>query len=780
MSETVTQRLAGMRHVELTIRGTVQGVGFRPFIYRLARELMLRGWVRNSGRGVVVRLCGIEESVECFLRTVPKEKPAAARIEEISVSELPHEQYSEFSILRSAECEQRFTQVSPDLALCRDCARELHEMSDRRFAYPFINCTQCGPRFTIIQDVPYDRPFTTMSKFEMCSECKAEYESPVDRRFHAQPVACSACGPTLEWYGNDGGEWTKICVVGDVIHAAARELFNGKIALIQGIGGFHLACDARNEAAVRVLRQRKGRDRKPFAVMFADRRQLRNWCAVGMRELEAIGSAAAPIVLLKKTATCEAAQSVSPEMPTLGAMLAYSPLHALLLEECGFPLVMTSANRSDEPIQYRREEAFDAMRGIADFALVHNRAIEMFADDSIVRVIGKQPRVFRRSRGFVPTAISLHEQFSRSILAFGADLKNTFCIAKERSAILSQHMGDLEGDCAIEQEQRALAHFLKLYHVNVEAVACDLHPDYSSTRLAEEFAQERSIPLIRVQHHHAHLAACLAEAHRDEATLGVCLDGTGYGTDGTIWGGELLYGEFGSFRRIGHLKAVPLLGNDRVAREPWRMALAWLDASFDLRANEPRLPLLAAVRRDFGEQAIATLLNARLGDSFPVTSAAGRLFDAVAALLFFGTRKQYEGEAAMQLEHLTSPYIQPAYDMTLEQEGGAWVLSPVPMMRELVYDLESGVSKGVIARRFMEGFAEGLVDLSLLAADETGCHAVALSGGCFQNAMLHERLTALLTERGLDVLAHQTIPANDGGIALGQACIANAQLRGRL
>lgn len=768
-----------MRHVELTIRGTVQGVGFRPFVYRLARELMLRGWVRNSGRGVIVRLFGAEDSVERFVRAVPQEKPEAARIDEIALSELPHEHYDEFTILHSSESAETFTQVSPDLAMCRDCARELHEISDRRFAYPFTNCTQCGPRFSIIKDVPYDRPMTTMSEFAMCAECAAEYDSPVDRRFHAQPVACSKCGPTLEWLTNSGGEWSAQCHRIEAIHAAARELKQGKIVLIQGIGGFHLACDARNEAAVCELRRRKGRDRKPFAVMFADRRQLRSWCSVGLRELEAIGSPAAPIVLLKKSPACEAAHSVAPETPTLGAMLSYSPLHSLLLEECGFPLVMTSANRSEEPIQYRREDALDAMKEIADFALVHDREIEMFADDSIVRVIGKQSRIIRRSRGFVPTAISLREQFAKSILSFGADLKNTFCIAKEQSAILSQHLGDMEGERAIAQQQRALAHFLKLYHVKVEAVACDLHPDYSSTRLAEEFAESHAIPLVHVQHHHAHLAACLAETQRDEAVLGLCLDGTGYGTDGTIWGGELLYGDFRSFRRLGHLQSVPLLGNDRVAREPWRMALAWLDKSLDLRSNAPRIPLLAMIRKEFGEGAISALLTARLKANYPLTSAAGRLFDAVAALLFFGTRRQFEGEAAMHLEHQTSPYMQPAYDMSLEKEDDAWVLSPVPMIRELVRELEDGVSKPVIARRFLEGFAEGLVNLCSRAAGEMGSQTVALSGGCFQNAILHERVTALLTERGFEVLAHQIVPSNDGGIALGQACIANAQLRGR-
>lgn len=764
------------QHLEIRVSGTVQGVGFRPFVYRLAREHNLLGTVLNNSRGVVIRAQGSETSIRDFLFAIQSDAPPAARVDDVITEELPLDSYTEFRILPSELLDETFTQVSPDLALCDDCRRELLSDDDRRRGYPFINCTNCGPRFTIIRALPYDRPQTTMREFPLCDACRAEYENPADRRFHAQPVACDECGPHARFLIARGRTWESESANFDPIASAARALRLGKIVLIQGIGGFHLACDARDDETVRELRRRKQRDEKPLALMFPDEASLRACCDVSPVEWNLLTSAHAPIVLLRRKANAIVAESVAPENPCLGAMLPYAPLHVLLLKLFGSPLVMTSANLRDDPIAYETDDALARMSGIADAALVHDRPIHVFADDSVCKVIGDAARVWRRARGYVPEAVHVPVEFRAPTLAFGPQLKNTFCLGKKRFAILSQHCGDTESSLAAEFHERTLNHFLGLYDAKIELAVCDLHPDYSTTRLAENWCDARGVPLIRVQHHHAHLAACLAENETSERAIGLALDGTGYGTDGTIWGGEVLVGDFLSFERVAHLETVSMPGGEAAAREPWRMALAWLAAT--LGAEPERWPesFTGMLKREIGEASLRTLLDATRNDKlFPRTSSLGRLFDAAAALIFFGARRQYEGQAAMLLEHRISPAPASPYPMEILERNGRWILSPRVLFRELTNDLAKGVEAEVIARRFHEAIVENFCRVCEFVRENTKVNTVALCGGCFQNEFLHVNFERRLAALGFRVLSHRQVPPGDGGVSLGQAVIANAQ-----
>ncbi|MDD5088065.1 MAG: carbamoyltransferase HypF [bacterium] len=763
------------QHLEIRVSGTVQGVGFRPFIYRLAREHDLLGTVLNNSRGVVIRAQGSEPALREFLSAIPSGAPPAARVDQVTARELPLDSYTEFRILPSETEGETFTQVSPDLALCDDCRRELVSDDDRRRGYPFINCTNCGPRFTIIRALPYDRPQTTMREFPLCDACRAEYDNPADRRFHAQPVACDDCGPHARFLIARGHTWETESANFRPISSAARALRLGRIVLIQGIGGFHLACDARDENTVRELRRRKQRDEKPFALMVPDEASLRACCEVSSVEWKLLTSRRAPIVLLRRKENAPVAESVAPGNPGLGAMLPYAPLHVLLLREFGGQLVMTSANLRDDPIAYETDDALARMAGIADAALVHDRPIHMFADDSVCKVIGGAARVWRRARGYVPEAVHVPVPFRVPTLAFGPQLKNTFCLGKQSFAILSQHGGDTESALAAEFSERALNHFLRLYDADIRLAACDLHPDYSTTRLAETWCAARGVPLVRVQHHHAHLAACLAENETNERAIGLALDGTGYGSDGTIWGGEALAGDFSSFARLAHLDTVPMPGGDAAAREPWRMALAWLADTFGKEPERRAKRFMDALRSEIRDDSLRALLEATQREGlFPRTSSLGRLFDAVAALVFFGARRQYEGQAAMLLEYLISPAPAVPYPMDVVERNGRWILSPKPLFQELTRDLERGVAAEIIARRFHEGIVAGFCRVCDLARERTGLNTVALSGGCFQNEFLHTNCEKRLTDSGFRVLTHRQVPPNDGGVALGQAVIANA------
>lgn len=762
-------------HLLIQVSGTVQGVGFRPFVFGLARSHRIAGNVRNHSGGVTIHAQGTASGVQAFLCALKTAAPPAARIETISTAPLPLNSFTDFSILASEVMPRASTHVPPDLALCSACRAELSDRADRRFEYPFINCINCGPRFTIIESLPYDRPLTTMRGFALCDACRVEYTNPADRRFHTQPVSCPDCGPKLTFKTAVPDGWRDE-TADDPLTAAAAAIDAGRIVLIQGIGGFHLACDARREDVVQILRQRKRRDEKPLAVMYPSLEDAAADCEISTPERDALLSVRAPIVLLRKLAHCSLAPSIAPDNPRVGVMVPYSPLHALLLRRHPPPIVLTSANLSDEPIAYQTEDALSRMKGIADAALLHDRPIHMFADDSVMRVVRGKPRVWRRSRGFVPEAVKVRPPFHAPVLAFGPHLKNTFCLGIGDNALLSQHLGDLENAHSLRAHAAAVDHLLRLYSADVRRAACDLHPDYASTRLAEEWSALHGVPLVRVQHHHAHLAACLAEHGCMQPVIGLCLDGTGYGTDGSIWGGEVLIGDARSFRRFAHLEEVPLLGGEAAAREPWRMALAWLYETFGDEWQAIPLPWIEQVRRDIGTAALSALLNPRLRlGIFPRTSSLGRLFDAVASLTVFGLRPQFEGQAAMLLEGVMATTEEAPYPMEISTRHHETILSATPLLRALLADLAAGIPAPVISRRFHEAVVDGYARLCGLARNHTGLQAVALTGGCFQNAFVLAGLEERLDRDGFEVLSHADIPAGDGGVALGQAVIANAQ-----
>ncbi|RPH94636.1 carbamoyltransferase HypF [candidate division KSB1 bacterium] len=763
-------------HVLIRVSGVVQGVGFRPFIYNLAKRHGLAGTVLNDSRGVEIHAQGTREVVTAFIAAIRDEAPAAARIDELLISEHALEVFAGFRILASETTANAFTHVSPDLAICTDCRRELEDARDRRYAYPFINCTNCGPRFSIIRALPYDRPQTTMREFALCGDCRSEYENPENRRFHAQPVACEQCGPKLRLLNCRAGSWIDTAANHSAIAQAVKLLRDKHILLLKGIGGFHLACDACDDNAVNELRTRKRRDEKPFAVMFPDVESLKQACAVSDVEWRFLNSPRAPILLLKRQGTSLLSEAVAPKNPYVGAMLPYSPLHVLLLIEFGKPLVMTSANLSDEPIAFCNDDALTRMAGIADGALVHDRAIEMFADDSVVKVIGGAARVWRRSRGYVPESVHVPIPFGKQTLAFGPQMKNTFCLGKQDFALLSQHLGDLDSEHAIRAQQKALDHFLKLFDARIELLACDLHPDYTTTHLAEAWTERSGVPLVRVQHHHAHLAACLAENGQKERAIGITLDGTGFGADGSIWGGEILVGDFRSFERAAHLQETFMPGGELAAKQPWRMALAWMYEAFGEPRNWPETAWQLSLQKELSKNGIDDLLNSALQlKAFPRTTSMGRLFDAAASLTFFGMKKQHEGQAAMLFEGMMSNERQEPYPFELRSISDGLVISPVPMIRALIEDISKRVSPSVISKRFHEGLTDVLSRAAEAIRDKSGITLAALSGGCFHNTFLHESLAERLQQLGFDVITHREVPPNDGGVSLGQAVIANAQ-----
>src|ERR671921_455343 len=675
---------------EISVRGIVQGVGFRPFIYALARRHGLGGLVRNDAEGVHIEAEGAPEELDLFLREIEVEAPPLAVIEAVAWRPLAVLDEGEFRIEESREGAQRRALISPDVATCEDCLGELFDPTNRRYRYPFTNCTNCGPRFTITRSVPYDRATTTMSHFEMCPECHREYDDPSDRRFHAQPNACPVCGPQVRLLDRFGHELRSRPE--DPILRAGRMLRGRAILAIKGLGGYHLACDPFDERAVRTLRGRKVRQDKPFALMARDLGQVRELCLLGPEEENLLTSPAHPIVLLQRRDGSGVAEEVAPRQSTLGIMLAYTPLHYLLLEGAGIPLVMTSGNNSDEPIAYRDEEACEQLGDIADYFLINDRAIHMRTDDSVVRVAGNEPYPLRRSRGFAPAPLRMAESFDRHTLACGGELKNTFCVARERQAFLSHHIGDMENYETLRSFREGVEHYCRLFDVQPELVAHDLHPEYLSTKYAREL-EEAGLPAVGVQHHHAHIASCLADNERPagERVIGVALDGTGYGTDGAVWGGEFFGGSVSEgFVRRAHLEYVPLPGGSAAIRQPWRMALAHL---ITLYGEDEVLKLPLAVVREAGERnirLIARLVEHRLNT--PPTSSAGRLFDAVAALggVAGSGRATYEGQAAVELELAAHGPVAQGYPFVLRPEGEMWVVETGEITGGVVEDLLSG------------------------------------------------------------------------------------------
>jgi hydrogenase maturation protein HypF len=762
---------------EVSVRGIVQGVGFRPFVYALALRHGLAGLVRNDAEGVHVEVEGDAERLDLFLRGIEEEAPPLAVVEAVSWRPLAALGERGFRIEESREGFRRRALISPDVATCEECLREVFDPGDRRYRYPFTNCTNCGPRFTITRAVPYDRDTTTMSRFEMCLECRHEYDDPADRRFHAQPNACPACGPRVRLLDKFGHRLN--AKPDDPILRTARMLRGRAIVAVKGLGGYHLACDPFDERAVRTLRGRKVRQDKPFALMAKDLAQVRELCRVGSEEEALLTSPARPIVLLERRNASGIAEAVAPRQSTLGVMLAYTPLHHLLIADAGIPLVMTSGNNSDEPIAYRDQEAFEQIGEIADYFLVHDRPIHMRTDDSVVRVAGGETYPIRRSRGYAPAPLAVAEAFGRHVLACGGELKNTFCVAKARHVFLSHHIGDLENYETLRSFREGVEHFCRLFDVQPEVVAYDLHPEYLSTKYAREL-EEAGLPAVGVQHHQAHVASCLADngAPGGERVIGVALDGTGYGTDGAIWGGEFFEGSVEEgFARQGHLEYASMPGGSAAIRQPWRMALAQLVA---LYGEEDALKIPLALVRWVGErnaQLVARLVERKLNT--PPTSSAGRFFDAVAAMVGVpGTqRTTYEGQAAVELELAAEGPTDRGYQFRLRPEGEGWIVETGEIIRGVVEDLLVGRAKGGVSSRFHRTMAEVVVAGCEHIREAGGTTAVALSGGTFQNMLLLEQVVGLLEGKGFEVYRHRRVPANDGGLALGQAILADKFFR---
>jgi hydrogenase maturation protein HypF len=753
--------LAGRVRVAVRVEGTVQGVGFRPFVFSLATRLGLGGMVGNDTDGVFIELEGPAAIVREFMHSLEKDAPPLARIEKVSTRDLIPDGGNAFSIAASESGGPRRTLVSADSATCADCLAELADPADRRFRYPFINCTNCGPRFTIVKDVPYDRPLTTMAPFEMCAECAAEYHDPADRRFHAQPVCCPACGPAL-WLAGPGGER----LPGDPLAGAVAALRDGQVLAVKGLGGYHLAVDAGCAAAAAALRARKHREDKPFAVMVADVAVARALCEVDQTAAALLASPRRPIVLLPRRPDADVAAAVAPGNRQLGVMLPYTPLHHLLLAAVAGPLVLTSGNVSDEPIAYRDEEALSALSGLADAFLGHDRAIHIRADDSVVRAFGGREMLLRRSRGYAPDPVRMKRPFPRQVLACGAELKSTFCLAKDHYAFVSQHIGDLENVETLRSFTEGIEHFRRLFDVVPQLVAHDLHPEYLSTKYALDLADSTGIAVTGVQHHHAHIASCLADNGEAGPVIGVAFDGTGFGTDGTLWGGEFLVADLRGFERGGHLAAVPMPGGAAAIRQPWRMAASYLDA---VGGADPGLDVARRNERQWA----AVLSMARRGVNAPVSSSAGRLFDAAAALLGLRDTINYEGQAAIELEQLADPGERGSYRARVA-DGAPFVVHGSDLIAAVAEDLAAGVAREVIAARFHRAVVALITDGCLLLRERHGLGTVALSGGVFQNLLLLNGATAALEAAGFHVLLHSRVPCNDGGISLGQAVVAAA------
>jgi len=790
----------------------VQGVGFRPTVHRLALRHGLSGRVLNFAGGVVIEVEGAVEAVAAFARDLEREQPPIALIEDIRTEDLAPTGEPGFVIAgseRGAGAKAGPILVSPDVAVCADCERELYDSADRRCGHPFINCTNCGPRFTIIRDMPYDRPLTSMAAFPLCDRCRAEYEDITNRRYHAQPVACPHCGPRLSFVDADGRP------AADPLAAARRLLAEGRVVAVKGLGGFHLACDARSEAAVRRLRERKQREEKPLAVMSDCLETIREYAELPEWAEPLLTGARKPVVLLPKRHDADAqplAPSVAPDSASVGAMLPYTPLHHLLFRPAAerglrpapgpagagdrrpapqaFPrtLVMTSGNLSDEPLVTDNEEARARLAGIADGFLLHDRDIYIGCDDSVVRPTPVGTIVMRRARGYAPFPLRLLRE-EPAVLALGAHLKSTFCLLSRNYAYVGQHLGDLEDAPTLAYLQRSLAHFERLLEMRPEVFACDLHPDYLSSQYAERLAAERGLPLVRVQHHHAHIASTLAERRREGPVVGVACDGVGYGADGHIWGCEVLVADLTGYRRAGHLPYLPLPGGERAVREPWRVAAVLLEAAFgpdfaerlpkrahDLRQRLDEWPLLARM--------IAT------GTNSPLASSAGRLFDAVAALLGLQQEAAYEAQPAMRLEMVANlaPGNGPGaplartypYELRREEqcgtEAGHLLLDPLPIIRGIVEDLHAGRDVPGMAATFHDTFVLMLADAAEQVAAAEALHEVALGGGTFQNEWVLRKLTLGLQRRGLTVHTHEQVPCNDGGLSLGQALAAARQI----
>ena len=751
------------RRIEVV--GTVQGVGFRPWVYRIATQLGIHGQVRNDVGGVTVEAFGEPAALDGLLQALRSEHPPAAEIRSLQWEEIPPRDTEEFVIAPSLPGTGRRVSIPADLATCPACAEEIFDPSDRRHRYPFTNCTDCGPRFTIALDAPYDRPVTSMAGFVMCEACQREYDDPRDRRFHAQPNACPRCGPRLRLLDSRGKDLTSP----DPIHEVAAALRAGNVVAVKGLGGYHLAVDATSSEAVRLLRERKRRDAKPFAVMVGDLREARKLATLSEVEARLLESVERPIVLVpRKRVGRPLAPEVAPENPLVGLMLPYTPLHHLLLAEVERPLVMTSANLSDEPIIFEEAEALERLATIADLFLTHDRPIVTRCDDSVARVVAGAPVLLRRSRGYVPRPIPLARPVARPVLACGAQLKNTFCLAAGDVAVLGPHVGDLDQLEVSRSYEESIERMQKFLGCRPEVIAYDLHPDYASTR----YALERPEPVkVAVQHHHAHVASAIAEHGLDGPVIGVVFDGTGYGTDGSAWGGEVLVASVGAFQRSATLHPVALAGGERAIREPWRIGLALLLDAYD--GDPPGLWHFPAIPEDSGilvRQALTRGVNA------PKAHGMGRLFDGVGALVLGLGKSRYEGEVALAWNLAADSGTHGRYPFAIDTHSSVLELDLRPMVRALIEEHLVGVPPGRLAGKFHNTLAHATASLVGLVRERAGNLPVVLTGGCFQNARLAEGLKASL-EPEVKVYLHRQVPPGDGGIALGQVMVADATTR---
>jgi hydrogenase maturation protein HypF len=763
-------RVAGSEYPEtlktarkILIQGIVQGVGFRPHVYRLAQQWGLRGTVGNDARGVVIVAEGDDKSIQSFMDSILAEAPPLAAIDSVDATTIPLRKFADFTIAPSNGSADPFTLISPDVTICGDCLDELFDPGDRRYRYPFINCTNCGPRFTIITDIPYDRPNTTMSSFTMCDDCAGEYNDPANRRFHAQPNACPSCGPGVSLRGKD----LQPIAADDAIARTGEILKEGGIVAVKGLGGYHLACDATDDNAVKRLRERKRRIEKPFAVMVPDIEWLEKICLPSADEREFLESIQRPIVLIQRKTNSLISKAIAPGNDNIGVMLPYTPLHHLLLREAGIPLVMTSGNISEEPIAYTDADAFGRLIGIADYYLTHNRGIHMRCDDSVGAVLGGRKTMLRRARGYVPYPFRLSFRSESPVLAAGGHLKNTFCLIRNDYAFFSHHIGDLENFETLESFTGGIEHFKNLFSIQPGIIAYDMHPEYLSTK----YALERDVPVkIPVQHHHAHVASCMAENGIDGDVIGIAFDGTGYGTDGAIWGGEFLTASYERFERAAHFKYFPLPGGEQAVREPWRTGFSLLYSVFGGECGAIGIPFMESLSKKNLIPVLQKMIDRRINS--PLTSAAGRLFDGIAALCGIRENINYEAQAAIEFQMLADKNETGLYRYDLDTSAAPWKIIWGGIVKEVVNDIRNNVLVSAISGKFHNTIAEIIADTAVRIGKDTGMKNVILTGGVFQNALLVEKTVGLLAGSGLRVYTHGRIPPNDGGLALGQAAIA--------
>ncbi len=766
-----------MELAHISVHGVVQGVGFRPFVYRLATKHNLKGWVCNTSEDVKIEVEGKMEAIEQFKLDLQTKAPPLARIEDITTSYHPTIGYESFEIRHSIAEEGKYQLISPDIATCQACLGELLDPNDRRYRYPFTNCTNCGPRFTIIEDIPYDRPKTTMRYFQMCPQCQAEYDNPLDRRFHAQPNACPKCGPHVELLDAQGN--TLSC--SDPISSASQLLREGKIIAIKGLGGFLLACDATNATTVKTLRKRKRRPFKPLAIMATNMDEVKRHCYVSPEEEQVLTSPQSPIVLMRWKDDSPVSREVAPNLRYLGVMLPYTPLHHILLGDTGLPLVMTSGNLSEEPIAKDNDEALRKLSGIADYFLVHNRYIYSRYDDSVAMVERAASQIVRRARSYAPSPIPLTFR-AKQVLGCGAEMKNTFCLTRDNHAFLSQHIGDMENVETLEHFVNTFSLYKKLFRIEPEITAHDLHPDYLATKYAQQLG-ESGLKLIPVQHHHAHIVSCMVDNGLQSPVIGVALDGTGMGNDGHIWGGEFMVADYQSFNRVGHLEYLPLPGGDAAIKRPYRIAIGYILSLL----GESALNQGLAFMRQVGEVEVEVIKRQIEREiNSPLTSSMGRLFDALSALIGIRSEVDYEGQAAVELEmaayschceeHSDEAISdnKESYPYSITEDKGIKIVQLGALLSAIIEDLKQGISSpGRISVRFHNTVALMVNEVCHLIADETGINQIALSGGVFQNRLLLRKTVSSLEKSGFLVFTHQQAPCNDGGISLGQAVIAN-------